>query len=284
MSESDDPLDDLVNTTGALSERAKKAVEEHVEEYKKLILKMAHKYKRHRVEYEDLVQEAMIGLILADRDFDETRSSDFHTYAIYRMKGKMYEYCIANESPIYVPTHVAKAASYVKQMQRLLEHDQTLLAAGIGIEAIIREEKHKDEVLLPEQIREELKELKRKLGRIAFNSKMNYERLARMAFESISLIISDDVLVKFPKEEILDDIVSNKELGEQLRESLGEKRFVVLEMRSSGWNFREIAEELFRRGYTNKKGECISRQAVKGILDETIKAIQKSKIFSESGS
>ncbi len=104
-------LEELINKKGALPERVRKDLEEHMVEYHKLILKMARRYVRSRVEYADLVQEALYGLMLAERDFDPSRSTDFHTYAIYRMKGKMYEYCIANDSPIYVPTHVAKAAS-----------------------------------------------------------------------------------------------------------------------------------------------------------------------------
>jgi RNA polymerase sigma factor (sigma-70 family) len=277
----EDQLEEIMRQNAtALSPRAKKALEDHIRDYKRLILKMAHKYKRHRVEYDDLVQEAMIGLILADRDFDETRSRDFHTYAIYRMKGKMYEYCIANESPIYVPTHIAKAAAYVKQMQRLLEAEPSFTTHGIESDKIIAVSKHPFERKLPTPIAEQLTELKRKLGRIAHNSKRDYESLTKMAFESISLIVSEDALLKLPQEEVLDDWVASKRMSEDLERSLGPKRFAALKLRAAGWNYREIAEALFDLGYANKRGEVISRQAVKGILDETIKAIRRSRAFA----
>lgn len=268
------------NISESLSTRAKKDLEKNIEDYKRLVARMAYKYRRNRVEYEDLMQEAMVGLILADREFDETRSKNFHTYAIYRMKGKMYEYCIANESPIYIPTHVAKAASYIKQMQRLLDKEPAALD-NFDLNAVILNDSHPDEEKLPKRTLADLKELKRKLGRIAYNADTPYERLAGMAMDSISFIVSDEVLAKFPKEEELDERVSDREFGTILEDLLGEKKFTVLKMRSAGWNYREIAEKLCEMGHTNRQGKCISRQAVKGILDETIKTIKKSKVFSD---
>lgn len=273
-------LEELIKNKESLPERARKDLVTHIHEYKRLILKMAHKYVRNRVEYDDLVQEAMIGLIMADRDFDPSRSNDFHTYAIYRMKGKMYEYCIGNESPIYVPTHVAKAASYVKQMRRLLEKEPHLSGVETDPEEIIKVEKHKLEKQFLDSTKEDLKELKRKLGRIALNSKMEYEKLAGLAIKSLSLIVSDEVLLKIPGDvDDINDSVLGGEVKEQLEELLGPKKFLVLELRAQDWTYREIAEKLFALGYKNKENGVISRQAVKGILDDTIKTIKKSKFY-----
>jgi RNA polymerase sigma factor (sigma-70 family) len=266
----------------SLSEEVRQDLREKIEAYKRLIHKMAHKYVRNRVEYEDLIQEALYGLALACRDFDPERSDDFHTYAIYRMKGRMYEYCIGNENPIYVPTHVAKAASYVKQMQRLLGKEPYFVDSSDLVAEIIMTREHPEEDKVPASARKELSELKRKLGNIASNSKMKYTHLATLASESLSLIVSDEILAKFPKDSgFVDELVSNRELGARLRESLGEKRFTVLVMRKMGWNLREIAEHLEALGYTNKKGQQISRQAVKAILDETLRAVSRMRIFRE---
>lgn len=263
-----------------LSEAVRKTLCEKVEVYKRLISKMAHKYVRSRVEYDDLVQEALYGLALACRDFDPSRSEDFHTYAIYRMKGRMYEYCIGNESPIYVPTQVAKAASYVKQMQRLLGREPLVSDEAELVMEVILTKEHPVEKTLAAAPKEALSELKRKLGNIATNSKVEYSVLAAQAAESLSLIVSDDILAKFPKDSgFVDELVSNQELRTQLQESLGEKRFTVLVMRVMGWNLREIAEHLEELGYTNKKGQRISRQAVKAILSETLNAIGRMRAF-----
>lgn len=266
--------------TKTLSKEVREDLITKVEAYKRLIHKMAHKYVRNRVEYDDLMQEAFIGLACACRDFDPKRSTNFHTYAIYRMKGRMYEYCIGNESPIYIPTHVAKAASYVRQMHRLLDKEPSFFNGGAIAREIVAAREHPREEDLNDLAQRDLKELKRKLGNIAHNSRMEYETLAALASESLSLIVSDEVLAKYPKEnELIDDIVSNQERRIQLRESLGEKRFTVLLMRHLGWNLREIAEHLETLGYTNRQGERISRQAVLGIYKDTLQALSRTRLF-----
>jgi RNA polymerase sigma factor (sigma-70 family) len=278
--EKEEPIQSLRNYTKSLPEETKKMVEAHIPDYERLIYKMARKYVRNRVEFDDLIQEALVGLILACRDFDAERSPNFHTYAIYRMKGKMYEYCIGNESPIYIPTQVAKAASYVKQMQSLLDKEPYLFDKGSSIGEIISLEEHPEEENINPVTKATLKEMKRKLGKIASNSKTSYEHLAKLAMESLSMIVSDEVLAKCPKEtDLIEDVVANKESIAQLREVLGEKRYTVLSMRHAKYNLREISEELERLGYVNKQGKCITRQAVKAILDETLQTVKKMKSF-----
>ncbi len=275
-------LEELVRQDKALPERAREDLEKHIDDYKKLILKMARKYVRNRVEYEDLAQEAMIGLIQADRDFDPTRSSDFHTYAVYRMKGKMYEYCISNDSPIYAPTHITKAASYVKQMRRLLENEPYVSDSDATIEDIIRTEAHPEEKRFPAPSYNELREIKRKLGRIALNSKMGYEKLADLALLSLSLVVSDEVLSRLPETTgDIETLILCEELRTQLFGVLREKQRIVLEMRAQEWSYREIAEYLYELGYKNRRGGIISRQAVKSIYDDCIRSIRKSKLYRE---
>ena len=275
-------LENILASGGDLPKRAKEDLEQRIEEYKRLIGRMARKYVRNRVEYEDLIQEAIIGLILADRNYDPKRSEDFHTYAIYRMKGKMYEYCIGNESPIYVPTHIAKAGAYVKQMLKLIESDQNLELHQITFHEIILEEDHEAEDFLSRDTRVSLKELKRKLGRIAFNSKMTYERLARMALSSLSFIVSEEALSATATEEgDVDDFVADKEIANKIREIIGEKRYTVLYMRAIGCEYIEIADRLFQMGHSNNKGQKITRQAVKSIYDETVDRVRKLRVFKE---
>lgn len=270
----------LTRCAKSLPEEAKADVVKHIASYERLIYKMARKYVRNRVEFDDLIQEALTGLILACRDFDPERSTNFHTYAIYRMKGKMYEYCIGNESPIYIPTQVAKAASYVKQMQRLLDKEPYLFDKGGVIGEMIFTKEHAEEENINPSVHADLKELKRKLGNIANNSKTGYTHLAKLAMESLSMIVSDEVLAKCPKEtDLVEDLVANKETMSQLRDALGEKKYTVISMRFAQYNLREISEELERLGYVNKQGKRITRQAVKAILDETLQTVKKMKSF-----
>lgn len=272
----------VLNKIRTTPQGAQEQVRQNIKGYERLISKMARKYVRPRVEFDDLVQEGMIGLMLACRDFNPERSTAFHTYAIYRIKGKMYEYCIGNESPIYVPTHVAKAGSYIKQMQRLLDREPNFMDTPTIIREIMSVQTHACEKDLNTFVLASLRELKRKLGGIAGHSKMKYEALAALAMQSLSLVVSDDILTKFPKERgLVDELVSNRELNSQLREYLGEKKFTVLSMRALGWNHREIAAHLASIGYTNREGRQVSRQAIKGILNDTIRSVEKMSIFKD---
>lgn len=269
-----------------LPDRVKKDLQEYIEDYKLLILRMAHKYVRNRVEYDDLVQEGLIGLVLADRDFDPTRSNDFHTYAITRMKGKMYEHCIGNDNPIYVPTHVAKAAAYFKQMRRLLEKEPSVTQGASYIDSVVLTRNHPDEKDLPESAQKKLEAFKSKLQNIASNSDMNYERLAGMAAESLSFMVSDDVLLKFPSpDKETNEVVFNHELGEEIKKILGEKHFLVLSYHISDYTNEDITYKLLEFGYTNREGKRVSRQAVKSILDDALAKLSKNRelrgLFSE---
>jgi len=223
----------ILKYKNSLPEQARKDVEQHLPKYERLIYKMARKYIRNRVEFDDLVQEALYGLMLACRDFNPERSRDFHTYAIYRMKGRMYAYCIRNESPIHIPTQVAKAASYVKQMQNLLSKEPYMSDKVGAIPEVIGIKVHAEEVHMTDVTVRALKELKRKLGSIASNSETTYATLSSLAMQSLSLIVSDEVLTKHPKETCLvEDTVARQEIVEALRTALGEKKYTVISMRS----------------------------------------------------
>ena len=139
---------------------------------------------------------------------------------------------------------------------------------------------HAEEANIKDDSRADLMELKRKLGNIAHNSKTTYETLSGLAMQSLSMIVSDEVLTKCPKESgLVEDIVSNREVQDQLRDHLGEKKFTVLLMRAQGWNLREIAEKLEVMGYVNKQGKQVTRQAVKAILADTLTTVKKMKNF-----
>lgn len=256
--------------------------ENWLEQYTEQIRKMAHKYCRARVEYEDLVQEGLIGLLKAVEDYNPERSSDFRTYAITRIKGKMYEYCIGNNSPIYIPIHVSKAASYVNQIDRLLDKEPGI-STQVGMkEEITRIRRHPGEESLPSGVGSSLDSLKQKIANIARNSKMSYETLVNMAYQSLSLIVSDEVLSKHPlPEDHIDNVTFSKEMDEKLYQVLGEKRYHILKLHLAKYSNPEIAEELFKIGYTNNKGGVMSRQAIKQTLDKTLLFLKSTQLIDD---
>jgi RNA polymerase sigma factor (sigma-70 family) len=69
----------------------------------------------------DLFGEALIGLARANRDWDSKRSNDFKTYAIYRIKDSLREYCIDNAGSIKVPLYIMTANNQYKELMGICE-------------------------------------------------------------------------------------------------------------------------------------------------------------------
>lgn len=253
---------------------------EKIKEYKRLISNMAYKYVRGRAEYEDLIQEAFVGLVIAGDNFDESRSEDFRTYAITRMRGKMYEYGIRNDTLISIPTHVAKAVSYVRQISKLLDKELPDDKDGIKLELLKNRRCPTLEKKLSVGALEKLDSLKQRLENIARNSKISYETLAGLAIDSLSSIVAEDSLFKHSVDEPDGELNAiDNQLMKNLEIALGEKQFFVVRLRLLGCSYREIAEKLSEAGYKNSKGKQISRQAVKGILDSARKTIKELNIL-----
>lgn len=61
------------------------------QKYARLVMLIARRYYLEGGEYEDLVQEGMIGLLSAIRSFDNTKSPDFEGYAALCIKRKIYD-------------------------------------------------------------------------------------------------------------------------------------------------------------------------------------------------
>lgn len=80
------------------------------EKYKNLLNGWAYSYSTSTgLSRSDLFGEALIGLARACRDWDDSRSSDFKTYAIYRIKDSLNEFVRANLATISVPAYIKKA-------------------------------------------------------------------------------------------------------------------------------------------------------------------------------
>jgi RNA polymerase sigma factor (sigma-70 family) len=69
----------------------------------------------------DLFGEALIGLARANRDWDPKRSKDFKTYAIYRIKDALREFCIENASSIRVPMYIRIANNQYNELVSICE-------------------------------------------------------------------------------------------------------------------------------------------------------------------
>jgi len=71
-----------------------------ITEYQPLVNKIVAMYKNTGIAPEDLTQEAMIGLLEAQRKYDPEKGASFSTYATYWIKNKILTY-ISNEYKQY---------------------------------------------------------------------------------------------------------------------------------------------------------------------------------------
>lgn len=108
---------------------------------------MARKYKG-KVEYEDLVQEGVIGLIKAAQKFDPDKGAKFSTFAYFWVRQAMFTSLTSKSRTIRLPTHV------VALKLRIYKFMETFFMS-VGFEpdsAIIAKELKVDKYLVDEAL------------------------------------------------------------------------------------------------------------------------------------
>src|SRR5687768_17877495 len=74
----------------------------------RLVLSNARRYQGHGLSLQDLVQEAMLGLIRAAEKFDWRRGYKFSTYAVLWIKQAVQRGLDNSGRPVRIPAHVAQ--------------------------------------------------------------------------------------------------------------------------------------------------------------------------------
>lgn len=161
-----------------------KEAEELYEEFSNLLNSISYTYAvSSGLNKSDLFGEALIGLARARRDWDSSRSSDFKTYAIYRIRDNLNEYVRINANSVVVPSYIRKANLLINKLKDSL--------ASENIEA--------DEILfygkLPEntvsdRVKESAQYCIDKLKNAAERANISLERLVERA-EFIPLDVSE---------------------------------------------------------------------------------------------
>lgn len=83
-----------------------------IKEYKGLVKSIACRYVQPNQPYEDLFQEGMLGLVAALKDYDASRGYKFSTYATWRIRGRIQQYCRDKCDMIRVPRTKNRMAVY----------------------------------------------------------------------------------------------------------------------------------------------------------------------------
>ena len=86
----------------------------------RLVIKFARRYQGHGLSLEDLIQEAMLGLIRAAEKFDWRRGYKFSTYAVLWIKQSMQRGIDNSGRQVRIPAHVAQHERSVNRIEREL--------------------------------------------------------------------------------------------------------------------------------------------------------------------
>ena len=84
------------------------ALESLIKSNIRLAMKIAREHKRASVDYEDLVLEAIEGIITAAKKFDASKGASFSTYAAQWMRAQIQAYVQNNCSTVRVGTRTAR--------------------------------------------------------------------------------------------------------------------------------------------------------------------------------
>ena len=84
------------------------------------MIKFARRYQGHGLSLQDLVQEAMLGLIRAAEKFDWRRGYKFSTYAVLWIKQAIQRGLDNTGRPVRIPAHVAQRERTVNRFEAQL--------------------------------------------------------------------------------------------------------------------------------------------------------------------
>ena len=86
----------------------------------RLVIKFARRYQGHGLSLQDLVQEAMLGLIRAAEKFDWRRGYKFSTYAVLWIKQAIQRGLDNSGRQVRIPAHIAQRERTVNRIQNEL--------------------------------------------------------------------------------------------------------------------------------------------------------------------
>ena len=172
----------------------------------------------------DLFGEALIGLGRASRDFDSSRSDDFKTFAIFKIKSAIVEYIRKNISSIIVPAYIKQANNNIQQIKTLLSIT-TLDAA--------------DAAVMTEKQREKYDKLTGFLNNIAVRAGITMEELTKRS----EFLPTDTVLEEAEAVENSEDDMNRKLVVAKLLSLMSDDEKSIAQGIMEGKTYTEIGEE-----------------------------------------
>jgi RNA polymerase primary sigma factor len=95
------------DSLGPVIQDGKDAKNQLVQANLRLVVSIAKKYRKRGLEFEDLIQEGVMGLIRAVEKFDTSRKIKFITYATYWIKHFIRQGLVDHGRRIRIPSHIS---------------------------------------------------------------------------------------------------------------------------------------------------------------------------------
>ncbi len=101
------------------------ALHELIMAYSRLVIRAASHYRKYGLPMSDLVQEGLLGLMLAAARFDPAREARFSTYASWWMRSAMQDFILRNWSVVRTGTTAAQKALFfnLRRLRARIEGD-----------------------------------------------------------------------------------------------------------------------------------------------------------------
>lgn len=199
----------------------KESVDEFLRQNLNLVMKIAHKFNVNGVEFEDLVQEGLIGMYNAIMNFDTSKGYTFSTYAYPMISGTILRYIRDKGNLIRLPRKIQDV--YFKYMSLIHDYDHNTVVEKLGLST--------EDVL-------EIAIAQTMLSDIRLDSEVFEDAAYDIA--TIHNILGDkiDIENEVLSEIMYDDIIS------YVDRRAGSKCRVVLEYYEQGYTQREIAKKV----------------------------------------
>lgn len=227
---------------GNSSEEAESCLDHYEKDVKLLAGKFA---MLTGADQEDLYQEGLIGLARAKRDFEESRSSSFRIFAIYKIKDSMKEFVTKQNRNIKVP-------QYIVSTNRLTDELRNTLKKGADIEPFLSNMdvwNISSEYDGDKEIKQEMAAIRERIESMALRSATTVPQLLERAeiMPSFTFDVEDYSLVDHDPTDVETNLLEKldaEKVVKTIREMLEPDEFALLYKRFvEGKTIRELEPE-----------------------------------------